>query len=274
MIPIIASIAPSIKAIFQIAILAWIIFYIFNLFRGTRSAQMLSGFLTVFGGLVFVSLVFDLDVLRAILGKLPLILATALIVVFQPEIRQAFLAIGRRRVSLNSRDAKEVVVDAVCQAAETLAMRKNGALIVLERNTHLLEFAKSGTPLNAPVVPQLLTQIFYPNTPLHDGAVIIKGETILAARCILPLSASDLSRGTRHRAALGLSEKSDAVVVVVSEETGSISIACDARLIQNISKDLLRRYLERLLRREKISDIIKRSINDLSADRLVETEEQ
>lgn len=266
MIPIIASMAPSIKAILQIAILSWIIYYIFNLFKGTRSAQMLSGFLMVFGGLTFVSLVFDLDVIRVILSRLPLILATALIVVFQPEIRQAFLAIGRRRFLLNSHDGKEVVVEAVCNAAETLALRKHGALIVLERNTHLLEFAKGGTALNAPVTVPLLTQIFYPNTPLHDGAVIIKGETILAARCVLPLSSSDIGRGTRHRAALGLSERSDAVVVVVSEETGSISIACDARLIQNISKDLLRKYLERLLRREKISDIIKRSLNDLSTE--------
>lgn len=261
-----AAIDFGFRGILQIAILTWLIFYVFNLFRGTRSAQMLFGIIIILGGLTFVTTLFDLDVLRFLLGKLPIILATALVIIFQPEIRQAFLTIGHRRFLLKDEGSKDKVIDIVCKTAESLSMRKFGALIVLERDSHLLEFTKTGTMLNAPIGPDLLSSIFYPNTPLHDGAVIIKGETILAARCILPLSSVDLGRGTRHRAGLGLSEKVDAVVVIVSEETGSISIACGGRFITNLTKVTLGKYLARLLRKEGLSEAIKRSLNELEIE--------
>lgn len=267
MVLVLASMQDVFKGGFQIVIIASLIFGLYKkIFKGTRSAQMLVGIAIVLGGLSFVTLLFDFDVLKFLLGKLVLGIAFAFMVIFQPEIRQAFLTIGRRRFRIENDEVKDKVVDIVCTAAETLSMRRYGALIAIERNSHLLEYVKSGTELNAPIVLQLLTAIFYPNTPLHDGAVIIKGETIVAARCVLPLSATDVGRGMRHRAAIGLSERADAVVVVVSEETGSISIAFGGRLISNLSKELLAKYLVKLLHKEGLTDAIRRSFSEFESE--------
>ena len=248
MSPTLAAIEFTFNGAVQIAILAAIIYYLYGIFQGTRSAQILLGAIVVPVVLYSVSLVFNFDVLLYIMKWLSTIFTLALVVVFQPEIRQAFSSIISRRSLLVRRKASSKVVDAIATTAESLSGTRTGALIAIERGTHLREWVEAATPLNAPVSAPLLCSVFYPGAPLHDGAVIIRGDTIMAARCVLPLSDQDLGRGTRHRAALGLSEKTDAVVVVVSEETGSISIAYDGKFITNLTKDTLSRYLERLTR--------------------------
>ncbi len=254
------------KGVLQIAILTWLIYRLFSFFRGTRSAQLLFGVVSFFVCFSAVAFLLKLDVLIFITSRLSLVLVYAALVIFHPEIRQAFHAIGNRKFTIANESVKDKLIDIVSSAAEMLSKRKHGALIVIERNSHLLEFAKTGTTLESPIVLQLLTSIFWPGAPLHDGAVIIKGEMILAARCVLPLSDNDTGRGTRHRAALGISEKTDAVVVVVSEETGSISIACGGHMVSDLSKETLTFYLSKLLHKEGVSLTIKRSIAELQAD--------
>lgn len=254
----VASVGFGFKGIFQIAILAALFFYIYKLFKGTRSSQMFSGIVATYFGLWFVTRLFDLDVLGILLGKIPLIFTTAIIVIFQPEIRQAFLTIGHGKGIWQRDGVRHDVVDSVVSAVTQLSVKKTGALIAIERNSHLLEFSKTGTMIGAPVSDVLLMQIFYPNTPLHDGAVIVCGGNIVSARCTLPPSSVDLGRGQRHRAALGLSERTDAVVVVVSEETGSISIAHQGQFITNLSGDTLEKYLMKFLPGSGIVDVLKR----------------
>jgi diadenylate cyclase len=151
----------------------------------------------------------------------------------------------------------------------SLSRTKTGAIIAIERQISLEPFCENGTLLNAPLVGRLLSSIFFPNAPLHDGGVVIRGETILAARCVFPLSPrEDIGFGMRHRAALGLSEQTDAVVVVVSEETGAVSIAYDGRLIQDLTPAHLRRYLALLIPREKLADALRRAIDQMETERL------
>lgn len=262
----ISSIGFGFRGIFQIAILSALFFYIYKLFRGTRSSQMFSGIVATYFALWLVTRVFDLDVLGQILGKIPLIFTTAVIVIFQPEIRQAFLTIGHGKRIWQRDGVRHEVVDSIVSAVTRLSARKIGALIAIERNSHLLEFSKNGTMLNAPVSDILLMQIFYPNTPLHDGAVVVCGGNIVSARCTLPPSSVDLGRGQRHRAALGLSERTDAVVVVVSEETGSISIAHQGQFITNLSGDTLGKYLMKFLPGGGIVDVLKREYAAAAGD--------
>ena len=248
----------DLKGVLQIAILALIFFYFYRLFGGTRSAQMLIGVVMTLGALIALTLFFDLDVLRFLLGRLSLVLATALVVIFQQELRHAFLTIGNRKLSIRNREERDKLIDAVAEAAETLSMQQpkaHGALIVIERKSHLLEYAQRGTPLNIPVSPVILTCLFYPGAPLHDGAVIIRGDTILAAKCILPLSETDAGHGTRHRAALGISEVTDAVAIVVSEETRQISAAVNGSLLPGLTRDKLRQLLRHLIRSDANFDL-------------------
>jgi diadenylate cyclase len=237
----------------EIVILAVGVFFVCNLFRGTRSAQMLLGLLVVMLGLIVLTRLFSFEVLGWLLRTLSVYLFFGLLVIFQPEIRQALAIIGRRR-SLFGRSRLEpaTVPEHIAGVAETLARRQFGALIAIEREISLDGYRRSGTRLDAPLVPELLASFFYPRTPLHDGGVIIRDNTILAARCIFPLSAGDSARGlgTRHRAALGLSEETDAVVIVVSEESGTISLAFQGRLLTGLTPARLLRYLRALLPRE------------------------
>jgi diadenylate cyclase len=187
--------------------------------------------------------------LRAALS--PLLIAIP--VIFAPEIRRALERLGRAGALLTPHLQPAQIrrrIDAVCSASQRLADHRYGALIVIERETHLDEFAETGVRLDAELSAQLLMQIFFINTPLHDGAVIIRDDRLVAAGCVLPLSASgSLSRsierqmGLRHRAALGISEVSDAIVVVVSEEAGVISVALNGRMIRRLDQSRLRSVL-------------------------------
>lgn len=246
----------GISDVLQIAILVVAIYYILVFFRGTRGAQVLMG-LTV---LILVAVVMDqflyMEVLSWILRKLSVYLALGLLVIFQPEIRRALAELGRQPVFTASAE-KRTTIDHLVQAVEELSQRRIGALVAIEREIGTRTYEDTGTRIDAPVVPELLQTIFYPHTPLHDGGVIIRGNRIVAAGCVFPLShRSDLSRtlGTRHRAAVGLSEETDAIVVVVSEESGVVSIAYRGRLSRDLDHERLRRFLSALLLRGRRRD--------------------
>ena len=254
-----AAISFSINAVLQIAILTVILLYLNSIFRGTRSAQILFAITFTLSLLYFLAWGLNFDVLLFLLGKLLTIISFALVVVFQPEIRRAFRTLGNRRFSLYGDEAKKSVIDIICSAVETMAGDKTGAIIASERGTHLREWTTDATPVGAPLSKALLLSIFYPGAPLHDGGVVIKDETIVAARCVFPLSETETGRGMRHRAAVGLSERSDAVVIVVSEEQGSVSIACDGRLFQNLSHENLVKILNKLVSKESAAALVARA---------------
>jgi diadenylate cyclase len=187
-------------------------------------------------------------------------LLLAIPVIFAPEIRRTLERLGRTGNLVSSRREEENgdIVDDLVSAVVRLSDRKHGALIALRRLDSLQEYVQTGVALNAHESPELILQIFYPNTPLHDGAIVIEGETILAASCVMPLSTSgslittpERKMGLRHRAALGTSEESDAIAIVVSEETGVISIAYSGRMIGNLSVDRLQRILRTFYKPEK-----------------------
>jgi diadenylate cyclase len=236
----------------DIAIVAFIVYKIMVLIRGTRAVQLVQGMAVLF--LVYAAAsALGLYTLQAILGYLGGIIPVALLVLFQPEMRRILEQIGRGRflwpgVQLDREAALRLVND-VARACRVLSQRRIGALIALERRTGLGDFAETGIRLDATVTVPLLINIFFPNTPLHDGAAIIRGNRVVAAGCLLPLSESPLlsrALGTRHRAAVGITEATDAVAVVVSEETGTISIARDGSLTRGLSEEELKAELFRL----------------------------
>ncbi len=239
----------------DIGIVAIIIYYIITLLRDTRAMQLVKGLIILFA-VFFISRWLHFNALNYILGGAMQIGLFAVVVIFQPEFRNILERMGRFKVGRiidfavdTSDDDMSMTIESVVKAAADMSAAKIGALIVLERETRLGEFITTGTMLDANVSSSLLENIFVPNTPLHDGAVIIRGNKILTAGCVLPLTANNnlsTELGTRHRAALGLSEATDAVIVVVSEETGKISIARNGSLTRNLSKETLTKALERI----------------------------
>jgi len=235
--------------IVQVVVLACIFYYIFLFFRGTRGAQVLVGLALLLIVLIGVTHVFKLNELNWIVRHVSVYLAVALLVIFQPEIRRALAELGKQpafAVPMERRTA----VDHIIQTAVLLAEHRIGALIAVEREIGTRAIQETGIKLDAKVIPELLASIFFPHTPLHDGGVIIRGNRIMAAGCVFPLSQkAELHKtlGTRHRAAVGLSEETDAVVVVVSEETGTISICYRGRLSRGLDGERLKRFLSALL---------------------------
>ncbi len=230
-----------------------IFFVIFLLVRDTQAMVLLRG------GLILLLLLGVLNTLKVLPAfswlvekTLPALLV-AIPVVFAPEIRRALVRLGRPGSFVSSRKRNldiTRIVNVLLAATIRLSDRKHGALIVIQRYDNINNYVKTGVPLDAGITPELLLQIFYPNTPLHDGAAILSGAKIVAASCVLPLSASgsllrtpERQMGLRHRAALGLSEVSDAVALVVSEETGSISIATNGRIISNLTTERVENIL-------------------------------
>jgi diadenylate cyclase len=235
-----------------------VFFVILLLLRDTQAMVLLRGVLLL---IVLISLLTSLEVLPAfswlVRNTLPALLL-AIPVIFAPEIRRTLERLGRAgTISPNTRADKHVqdAITAVVSAAARLSDRKHGALIVIQRTDSLDEYVSTGVILRATVTPELLLQIFFPNTPLHDGAVIISGTRLVAASCVMPLSASgvlarspDRQMGLRHRAALGISEVSDAVAVVVSEETGYISVVHGGRMIRRLDSERLENILRAFFR--------------------------
>lgn len=239
----------SFGSVFQILVLALAYYYIFLFFRGTRGAQVLIGFVLMLAVLLGLTNVFNLEALNWLLRQLLVFLGVAVLVIFQPEIRRALAELGKQPVFSVSRE-RRTVVDHLVQAVEYLSEHRIGALIAVEREIGTRSIQETGTRIDAAVVPELLTSLFFPHTPLHDGGVIIHDNRIVAAGCVFPLSHNvELHKqlGTRHRAAVGLSEETDAVVVAVSEETGTISVSFRGRLIRGLEAERLKRFLNALL---------------------------
>jgi diadenylate cyclase len=241
----------TLKSLIDILLVALIFFGASFFFRGTQAIALLRGMVLVLVGMLLVSSVLNLTALRWLLENTFLVLGIAIPVIFQPELRRALEQLGRAGRFLNRQAPESVrdrVIEEVCQAAEKLSERRHGALIVLQRQSNLQEYVRTGILLNSDVTSQLLLTIFWPKTELHDGAAIIdQTGRIASAASVLPLTASrnlpDPKLGTRHRAALGISEVSDAVCVVVSEETGRISITNGGRMIPRLDAKRLRTIL-------------------------------
>lgn len=241
----------SASALLDILIVTLIFFGISFFIRGTQAVALLRGILLLISVVVIVSSIFNLQGLRWLLENMLTVIAIAIPVIFQPELRRALERLGRAGLLINRQPEFSVrakIIEDICAAAERLSERRHGALIVLERNSSLQEYIRTGIAMDADVTPQLLLTIFWPKTELHDGAVIIseKGK-VASAASVLPLSSSrNLTTpklGTRHRAAIGISEVSDAIVVVVSEETGRISVTNGGRLIPRLDPKRLRTIL-------------------------------
>jgi len=231
----------------EIAIVGFLVYRLLLLLKRTRAMQMILG-VGLLVGVYFLALLLQFELIRALLENLFQYGAIAMLVVFQPELRAALARLGQTRFfrSLVKIEGKQLV-DQLVETVETLSRTRTGAIIALEREVGLDEYARTGSPLQAKVSAQLLTTIFTPYSPLHDGAVIISGDTIRAAGAILPLTQTplaDKSLGTRHRAAIGLSEETDALVIVVSEETARISVARGGRIELGVDGDRLRALLE------------------------------
>lgn len=234
----------SIKDIIDILIVTYIIYHLILLVRGTRAVQLLKGIL-VLVVIWAVSTWFDLYTLKWLMNQMFTFGVLAIFIIFQPELRRALEQLGRGKLfGRNTADEEELSkeIGEIIKAVNYLSRRKIGALIVFERDTGLNEYTESGIPMQSIITSQLLINIFIPNTPLHDGAVIIQGQKISAAACYLPLSENPFiskELGTRHRAAIGISEVGDAVSVVVSEETGQISLAIDGQVVRDINEESL-----------------------------------
>jgi diadenylate cyclase len=243
-------------SIVDILLVAVVIYWIFILIRGTRAVRIVLGLSILY--LVYLGAqALDLRLLSALLQTGAVVGLFAIVVVFQPELRRALEQIGRfgsfnRIFQAGEAGTAEKVAREISRAARLLATSRYGALIVLERDTGLHDLASdSGVMLNADLRAELLVTIFYRGTALHDGAVIVSGDRILAAGVLLPLSQNVLDSeryGTRHRAAIGISEQTDAIIIVVSEETGSISLVLRGRIERNLTEEQLRRRILNLIR--------------------------
>jgi len=229
----------------EILILAFGIYHVFNFMRGTRGAPVVTGFIVVLLGLTILTVVLDLVVLRWLLGTFFVFIAVAFLVIFQPEMRRMFAQLGNQsmfQVQHQQRENIEVVVE----AAENLAEAKIGAIIAIERTIQLPDVVEVGVEVDCEATPEMVETIFFPNNAIHDGGMIIRGDRITHAACIFPLTQqSNLSStlGTRHRAAIGLSEETDAAIVLVSEETGSIGYAYKGQLTRRVTPEELRSFL-------------------------------
>lgn len=239
--------------ILDILLVAFLFFWILYLVRGTRAVPLLRGAIFLIIAVVLLSGFIRLRAFGWLAEKLFPALLVAVPVLFQQELRRALERLGRPGALLGwmrgKRAALEQTLATVAQASRTLAERRCGALIVLERETGLQELTDSGVLLDAAVTPELLLTIFNPHTVLHDGAVIVREGRVLAAACVLPLSTAflaDRQLGLRHRAAIGVTEESDAIVVVISEERGSISVAHGGRIIRNLDAKRLEAVLQAL----------------------------
>jgi diadenylate cyclase len=225
------------------------IYYVASFVRGTRGAAIFTGTLVLLLTLGLISSVLKLQVLRWLLSIFSPFFAVSVIVIFQPEIRRMLAQLGSLQIFYSAHEQRENI-EVIVQTVERLADVRIGALIAIEQSIQLHEAAESGVPVDCLATPEMLETIFFPNNAIHDGGVIIKGDRIAYAACIFPLTRrQDLNKtmGTRHRAAIGLSEETDAVVVVVSEETGQISYSYKGELVRGLTIEELRAFLSSVL---------------------------
>jgi diadenylate cyclase len=233
----------------EIFILTVGIYYVIRFVRGTRGAPVVTGFLVVFLTSMLFTRLLQLEVLQWILGAFSAIFAVAVLVLFQPELRRMLAELGNLPLFATASEQRENI-EVIIQTVERLADVRIGALIAIEQSIQLQEAVESGIPVDCEATPEMLETIFFPNNAIHDGGVIIKGDRIAYAACIFPLTQrQDLNKslGTRHRAAIGLSEETDAAIVVVSEETGAVSYAYKGHLTRGVTLEELRAFLTSVL---------------------------
>ena len=247
-------------AVIDVLLVAVAVFLLLYLVRSTQAVPLLRGVIFLIAIIGLLTNVFQLRAFSWLLGQALPALLVAIPVVFQPELRRALERMGRvsalRSPGAAEQDALEALIDTIVLASRSLTVRRYGALIVLERETGLQEYADTGVSLNANCSVELLLTIFDPHTPLHDGGVIVRGGRILAAACVLPLTTAflaDRRLGLRHRAGIGVTEATDAIAIIVSEERGSISIAHNGRIIRRLDADrldaVLRAFYQSTMRR-------------------------
>src|SRR4051812_44769098 len=237
------------RAVVEILILTVGIYYCFRFVRGTRGAPVVTGFLVVLLTFVLVSFLLKLTVLRYLLSAFTAYFSLGILVIFQPELRRMLAELGNLPLFTTAHEQRENI-EVIIQTVERLAEVRIGALIAIEQSIQLQEAVESGMPVDCQATPEMLETIFFPNNAIHDGGVILKGDRIAYAACIFPLTQrQDLSKslGTRHRAAIGLTEETDAVVVAVSEETGGISHSYKGQLVRNVTAEALRSFLTSVL---------------------------
>ena len=247
----------------EIIVIAYLVYEILVWFNKTRAWSLLKGLFVIFAFLLIAEIL-EMNTILWIAGKLFTIAATVLVVVFQPELRKALEQLGRRNFLSSmipfdsSKDNEgrfsDRTINEVIRACNDMARVKTGALIVIEQNDSLNDIERTGIAIDGVVTSQLLINIFEHNTPLHDGAVVIRGDRVTAATCYLPLSDNlTLSKdlGTRHRAGVGISESTDSLTIIVSEETGRISIAYEGELFRNVDNDTFRRKMEMIQNKQE-----------------------
>ena len=234
----------------DIALVWYVLYKLIMLIRGTKAIQLLKGIVVVLAVRI-ASLILDLQTLKWLTDQAILWGFLAIIILFQPELRRALEQLGRGSLfSRTTKSAEEILeqsIEAIVKSCNYMAKRRIGAIITIERETGIDDYAETGIPIKGTLTQELLTNIFTPNTPLHDGAVIIKNQQIIAAACYLPLSESPFiskDLGTRHRAAIGISEVTDALTIVVSEETGNISGTKNGELRRELDLKSLETYLQ------------------------------
>lgn len=234
-------------------LLVWFVFYkIITIIKGTKAVQLLKGIFVILFARILTEYL-GLDTLKWMLDQVLMFGFLAIIILFQPEIRRALEQLGRGRLfarsAMQEEEERDRMIEAFNKSVSYMAKRRIGALISIERETGLSEYIETGTPLNSIVTSELLINIFIPNTPLHDGAVILQKNRIAAAGCYLPLSENPFiskELGTRHRAALGISEVTDAITVVVSEETGAVSITANGDINRNLTMEEFEKQLRQV----------------------------
>ena len=244
----------SFTAIIDILVVAFIFYKGYMLIKETRAEQLLKGIAFIII-LIPISAILNLSMLYFILSKTLTIGIISVVIIFQPEIRRGLEHIGRStfddfHIIQNDEEIEKVITN-ICEAVENMAKTKTGALIAIEQGTGLGDIVSTGIKMDSLVSRELIENIFVKNTPLHDGATIIKNDRILASACVLPLTNNNnISKqlGTRHRAAIGLSEASDALIIIVSEETGAISLAIKGRLTRNFDGDKLKSILLKIIK--------------------------
>jgi diadenylate cyclase len=236
------------SSVLDVLLIAVVIFAAMRLLSGTRAVTQLRGIVFLLLLVVLVGRVFDLTVVNFLVENSFLPLVIGGILVFQPELRRALDRLGRTGIQgWLSKPEYDEFVEAIATAARRMSRERHGALMVIERETGLQDVIETGVPVDGRVTPELLSGIFFPNSPLHDMAVVIRNDRVMAAGCVLPLAQempeTERNLGTRHRAALGITEQTDAISVVVSEETGGISVAEDGKLTHFADDRRLRQYL-------------------------------
>ena len=228
----------------------WILIYqTYRVFRATRGARILVGLTVVIILMTLASQILDLKVIEWIIKSAAAVLAFALLIIFQPELRNGLARLGSTNLFSFSTSQQKIFLDALTEAVMKLSTKRGGALFAIERGIELSEYERTGVVIDSAISVELVATVFHPKTALHDGGMILKKERIASAACIFPVSQkqlSDRSLGLRHRAGFGITEETDAVAVIVSEETGAISIVVEEKIYRNLSEDEFREKLEEI----------------------------